>query len=232
MGGWINPVLFVFLVLLVSGCMQEKEEAPDFFECPNGQLVRAGSECPMESTSTTTEKSTTMLATTTRFCDPEVCRLENGICLDGFCVHTTSTLAKTESIKVSTTTLGYPKSLVLYMEKDAWHYYLGFKIRLLNVGYWDTEGKIAPDKVYFNLMPPDGKNITKIVKIDEPMTVNTARIQILDVIGIRYKENVKINFTIIEPTTTTFIPGNTSLCPNGINEVDDHRLCPGIIIHE
>lgn len=232
MGGWSRLFFLIVFLVLVSGCVKEKKEVPELYECPNGQLVSKGSDCPRQSTSTTTVESTTMTSTTTRLCNPVECARENGVCIDDLCIHTTSTLKKTETVKASTTTLDYPKSIVLYMEKDAWHYYLGFKIKLLNVGYWDKDGKIAPDKVYFNLLPPDGKNLTKIIKTSEAMTVKTARIEIVDVIGVRYKETVKVNFSVVEPTTTTFIPGNTSLCPNGINEIDDHRLCPGIIIHE
>ncbi|MFH1788294.1 MAG: hypothetical protein ABH834_02800 [Candidatus Altiarchaeota archaeon] len=231
MGGWIKPVLIVVFVLLASGCVQEKDEAQEYFECPSGQLVTRVSDCPGAASSSTTVALTTMLETTTSTvvsCDPEECALLGRICFDGVCVGTTTTTVSA----TSTTTLDYPKSITVHMQEGEWHYFLGYKIKLSNIFYWDTpDGKIAPNRVYFTIMPPDEKNTTKIVKVDEPMNFKTATIQILDVIGVRYHETVKVNFTVREPTTTTFIPGNTSLCPDGTHEVDDHRLCPDLIIH-
>lgn len=105
-----NTWLFVSLVLglvLTSGCVQ-KQETVKLYECPSGQLVDEMSKCP---TTTTSQSSpppsasagapprapmpTTLTGTTTLACDPDVCRRQNGICIDGFCVHTTCTTTST-----------------------------------------------------------------------------------------------------------------------------------------
>ena len=137
---WLLVLLMLGLVL-TSGCVQ-KQETVKLYECPRGQLVDEISKCPTTTTTPQTSRQqpssggapprapmpTTITGTTTLDCDPEKCRLRNGVCIEDMCIQTTSTMPETTSSTIpetttslTTTTLTTTSRRVTTTVRGSWH---------------------------------------------------------------------------------------------------------------
>ena len=100
--GVLALIIFLFIVGVISG-ISRIQESSRTYTCLDGRIVDEADDCEsiLYKTNRTQPDSsdvrargpmpTTLTGTTTLACDPEKCRLRNGVCIEDLCIQTTST---------------------------------------------------------------------------------------------------------------------------------------------